>query len=130
AGTFDLNEFPVAGGSAGYLQPRADAATQKRDAGLVHLSGIIDALATPIVIFNERRELVQFNRAYAELWDFDPHWLKPGMDERAILDKLRTEGKLPNEPDYHAWRARHLKSYELKAPEEMKPWHLPDGRTI
>ena len=35
-------------------------------------------------------------------------WLKPGMDERAILDKLRTDGMLPTEPDYQAWRARHL----------------------
>jgi PAS domain-containing protein len=131
AGVFDLNEFPVAGGSAGYLYPRSDsAAAQKRDAGLTHLSGIIDALATPIVIFNERRELVQANRAYMTLWNLDPKWLKLGMDERAILDKLRTDGSLPNEPDYHAWRAKHLSSYQLQKPKELEPWHLPDGRTI
>src|SRR5690606_13695740 len=67
AGPFDLNEFPVAGGSAGYLQPRVDRAAVALDAGLSHLSGIIDALATPIAIFNARRELVQSNSAYATL---------------------------------------------------------------
>ena len=91
---------------------------------------IIDALATPIAIFNAARELVQFNRAYCTLWGLDPDWLRLGMDERAVLDRLRTDGKLPNEPDYQSWRARHLSSYQLKSPKELEPWHLPDGRTV
>src|SRR5690606_6723347 len=103
---------------------------RNRDAGLSHLSAIIEALATPIAIFNARRELVQANRAYAALWKLDPDWLRPGLDERSILDRLRTEGILPNEPDYHDWRARHLTSYQLTRPRESEPWHLPDGRTI
>lgn len=134
AGPFDLIEYPVAGGSAGYFQMRSEpasvaAATATKDAGLSHLSAIIDALATPIAIFNGRRELVQFNRAYATLWKLDPNWLKPGMDERLILDKLRTDGALPAEPDYHGWRAKHLSSYQLTKPEE-RVWHLPDRRTV
>jgi len=129
-GPHELVEFPLEGGSAGYLQPCPVAATPEKDASLAHLSAIIDALATPIAIFNAGRELVQFNRAYTTLWGLDPSWLKLGMDERVILDKLRTEGKLPNEPDYHGWRARHLGSYALKVPKELEPWHLPDGRTV
>ncbi len=132
AGAFDLNEFPVAGGAAGYLQPRADGAAPRGGdtAAPAHLSAIVDAMATPIAIFNARRELMQFNRAYTKLWNLDPGWLKLGMDERAILDKLRTDGTLPAEPDYHAWRAKHLSSYQLQKPKELEPWHLPDGRTI
>jgi len=98
--------------------------------GLAHLTAIIDALATPIAIFNANRELVQSNRAYAALWRLDPKWLKLGMDERAILDRLRTEGMLPAETDYQAWKAKHLTSYALTAPRESEPWHLPDGRTV
>lgn len=127
-GDFEVVDFPVNGGSAGYLHARQD--TAPRDAGLSHLSAIIDALATPIAIFNANRELVQFNRAYCTLWDIDPTWLKLGMDERAILDKLRTDGKLPNEPDYQGWRTRHLASYQLRVPKELEAWHLPDGRTV
>jgi signal transduction histidine kinase len=133
AGPFDLVEYPVAGGTAGYLQPRNEspsvAATAARDAGLTYLLPIIDTLPSPIAIFNGRRELVQSNRAYAALWKLDPRWLKPGMDERVILDKLRTDGALPAEPDYRAWRARHLTSYEATRPE-VREWHLPDGRTV
>ena len=116
-GPHELVEFPLEGGSAGYLQPRPVAAIAEKDASLAHLSAIIDALATPIAIFNASRELVQFNRAYTSLWGIDPAWLRLGMDERVILDKLRTDGKLPNEPDYHSWRARHLASYQLKVPK-------------
>ena len=130
AGSYELVEFAIDGGTAGYLRPRKDPAREARDANLSHLSSIIDALATPIAIFNANRELVQFNRAYCALWGLDPSWLRPGMDERAVLDKLRTDGKLPNEPDYQAWRARHLTSYSLTKPRESDPWHLPDGRTV
>ncbi|HHY48442.1 MAG TPA: PAS domain-containing protein [Alphaproteobacteria bacterium] len=128
AGPFELVEFPVNGGSAGYLQPQTDQ--REREAGLSHLAAVINALATPIAVFNARRELVQANRAYMDLWKLDPDWLKPGLDERVILDRLRTEGLLPNEPDYHAWRARHLTSYQLTSQRKSEPWHLPDGRTI
>ncbi len=130
AGPFELVQFPVANGTGAFLRPRKDLAPPAREASLNHLSSIIDALATPIAIFDAGRELVQCNRAYCELWGIDPRWIKPGMDERAILDKLRTDGKLPNEPDYQAWRARHLTSYQLTGPRESDPWHLPDGRTI
>lgn len=130
AGTYELVEFAIDGGTAGYFRPRKDPVREARDANLSHLSSIIDALATPIAIFNASRELVQFNRAYCALWGLDQSWLKLGMDERAILDKLRTDGKLPNEPDYQAWRAKHLTSYSLTKPRESEPWHLPDRRTV
>jgi signal transduction histidine kinase len=128
SGTFELVEFAIAGGTAGYVRPAQ--AVPRMDLGLAHIAGIIDALATPIAIFNAKRELVQFNAAYAELWGFEPGFLAPGLDERAVLDKLRTRGKLPAVPDYHGWRREHLKSYELKLPREDEPWHLPDGRSI
>jgi len=132
AAGLELVEFALPDGQAAYLRPRAALKAPPPPAadGLAHLGAIIDALATPVAIFNAGRELVQCNRAYAALWRLDPNWLKPGTDERAILDRLRTNGMLPAEPDYQAWRARHLQSYSLKAPRESEPWHLPDGRTV
>ncbi|MBN9304948.1 MAG: hypothetical protein BGO82_10435 [Devosia sp. 67-54] len=128
----DLVEVALPIGRIGYLRQRpvpAKAAPAQAE-GLAHLGAIIDALATPIAIFNASRELVQCNRAYAALWRLDPKWLQPGLDERAILDKLRTMGMLPAEPDYQAWRAKHLQSYTIKAPRESDPWYLPDGRVV
>ena len=131
AGTFDLVEFQLAQGRAGYLVARSELAIPALTGGVEHLGGLIDALATPVAIFDKKRELIQHNAAYAELWSLDPKWLRPGLEERAILDRLRTEGMLPQEADYHAWRTKHLNSsYNLAAPRENDPWHLPDGRTI
>ncbi|WP_338721883.1 ATP-binding protein [Devosia sp. XK-2] len=131
-GRFELVDFPVPGGRAGYLRPEAALVPSlpPGDLGLNHIGGIIDALGTPIAIFNARRELTQFNAAYANLWNLDPKFLTLGLDERAILDKLRTEGMLPSQVDYHTWRAKHLESYNRQEPFEADPWHLPDGRTI
>ena len=128
----DLVEVDLPFGRVGYLRPKPAAAAPPSASaeGLAHLSAIIDALATPIAIFNANRELVQSNRAYAQLWRLDAKWLKPGIDERVILDKLRTMGMLPAEPDYQAWRARHLQSYQLREPRESDPWYLPDGRVV
>ncbi|WP_375450260.1 ATP-binding protein [uncultured Devosia sp.] len=128
-GAFELVEFAVAGGRAGYLRS-TEAMREPADLSQAHIGGIIGALATPIAIFNAARELVQFNQAYAALWRLDPKFLLPGLDERAILDKLRTQDMLPAQVDYQTWRAKHLTSYELDAPRENEPWHLPDGRTI
>lgn len=128
-GKFELLEFAVPGGRAGYLRP-VDATRPAGEAVHNHIGGIIGALATPLAIFNAKRQLLQFNEAYAALWNLDPTFLTPGLDERAILDKLRTEGQLPNQVDYHIWRAKHLESYERDFPHESDPWHLPDGRTI
>ncbi|MDB5561050.1 MAG: hypothetical protein JWN11_468, partial [Hyphomicrobiales bacterium] len=130
AGAFELVEFPIVGGTAGYLRPKIEQTVPVPDTSFSHIAGVIDALATPVAIFDARRELIQFNRAYATLWNLDPKWLRTRPDERAILDRLRSEGLLPNEPDYHAWRAKHLTSYALTAPRVSEPWHLPDGRTV
>ena len=129
-GAFDLVEFPVAGGRAGYLRPIVEQIAEVDQSGVTHINGIIDALTTPIAIFNAKRELIQFNQAYARMWQLSPKFLVLGLDERAILDKLRTEGMLPNQVDYQTWRNNHLQSYERNAPHESEPWHLPDGRTV
>jgi len=126
ASGLELVEFTLGAERAAYLRPRRAPAGD----ALAHLGAIIDALTTPVAIFDAGRGLVQCNRAYAQLWRLDPAWLTPGLDERAILDRLRTEGMLPAEPDYQAWRAKHLQSYSLAAPRESEPWHLPDGRTV
>ncbi|ODT76829.1 MAG: hypothetical protein ABS76_30120 [Pelagibacterium sp. SCN 64-44] len=128
-GRFEPVEIDLPQGGAFYLRA-LEAPRPAAESGLAHIGGIIDALATPIAIFNARRELTQFNQAYAALWHLDRKFLVLGLDERAILDKLRTEGMLPNQVDYHTWRARHLESYSRQEPFEAEPWHLPDGRTI
>ncbi|MGV8831683.1 MAG: ATP-binding protein [Devosia sp.] len=129
-GAFELVEFSITGGRAGLLRPIEEQHLNTADDAVAHISGIIDTLATPIAIFNAKRELIQFNQAYVNLWNLRDNFLALGLDERAILDKLRTEGMLPAQVNYHTWRDAHLKAYSRTEPFEDEPWHLPDGRTI
>ena len=127
-GRFELIETALETGSVGYLRPvAAPVKVASQDEGRV--TALVEAISIPAAIYDAHYQLIAFNRAYAELWKA-ADWLKPGLDERTILDRLRREGELPSEPDYRAWRAKHLASYELKAKGEPEAWHLPDGRTL
>lgn len=130
-GAYDMTLFAIEDGTAGFLRERDITITpeQTLDVGFGSRVGIIDAIATPIAIFDGNRRLRHFNKAYCAFWDLDPEWLETGIDESAILDRLRTQGQLPSEIDYRAWRSKHLSSYTLKTSRE-EPWYLPDGRTL
>jgi signal transduction histidine kinase len=124
-GRFELVEFKLGDGTAGYLRPLPPAPITRPDD---RVAAFVSALSTPAALFNAEHQLVVHNPAYAALWKLDG-WLKPGLDERLILDRLRREGLLPSEADYQGWRSRHLASYGLKQ-KRTEPWHLPDGRML
>lgn len=132
-GDFDMVLFKTESGSAGFLRainkPSQTSTEIGSTAALVTNEGIIDAISLPVAIFDSERRLLHFNQAYRDLWSLDLQWLTSGVDELAILDRLRTQGQLPSEADYRAWRAKHLNSYKLTVPRE-EPWYLPDGRTL
>ncbi len=115
---------PVAREEAPAPEPVAVPAAIEGDIGAV-----IDALDRPVAVFDAQQHLVRANRAYAQFWDIEANYLKPGTSEQAMLDRLRTKGHLPAEVDYRAWRSEHLKSYGLTVPRETL-WHLPDGRAV
>jgi signal transduction histidine kinase len=130
AGRFELVEMPLPSGSAGYLRAIPAAAPEvPQPTREGRVAALVSALSIPAAIFDAQYQLIAFNRAYADLWKLGD-WLKPGLDERTILDRLRREGLLPSEPDYRAWRTTHLASYQLRSKGSPEPWHLPDGRTL
>ncbi len=126
---YQLILFSLTDGTAGYLGLDEALIRPARPADPSHLLSVIDTLATPVAVFDAEARLQQFNSAYAQLFRLEPGWLKVGMSERQILDRLRSDEQLPVTPDYQAWRLEHLKSYQLTEPQE-KTWHLPDGRSI
>jgi len=100
-----------------------------QNSGMVHIGGVINALTTPVVVFDSEGRLTQFNPAYRELWHLNDSWLRPGVNERAIIDRLRRQEMLPSVSDYQAWRSEHFQYYSTRKPRK-ECWHLPDGRTI
>ena len=89
----------------------------------------LDNIATAIAIFSSDKRLDYFNQAYADLWSLDPSWLTTRPSDGEILDKLRRDRCLPEEPDYRAWKEKRLARYDETSSHEDR-WHLPDGRTI
>ncbi len=89
----------------------------------------IEAINLPVAIFNGQQKLLYFNSAYCDLWKLDEDWLKSGVSETAILNKLHTRSQLPSVVNYRKWRQKHLEYYNSKK-EQTEEWYLPDGRII
>jgi len=90
----------------------------------------LDKLATAVAIFGPDRRLNFYNRAYVRLWALSETWLDSHPTEGEILDRLRELRRLPEQPDFRAWKQEHLKRFERvdDHPEEL--WHLPGGKTL
>lgn len=89
----------------------------------------LDRIATAVAIFGPDRRLRFCNAAYRALWRLDERWLEAGPADGDILDALRVSGRLPEQADYRAWKARQLAGYNSLEPTEQW-WHLPDGQTL
>ncbi len=91
----------------------------------------LDKLATAVAIFDRERRLTFHNGAFARLWGLPDSWLEQHPTDEEILDRLRSERKLPEQRDYQAWKRQRLALYAETGdfvPEDL--WYLPGGRTL
>jgi signal transduction histidine kinase len=89
----------------------------------------LDRLTTAVAIFDAKEKLRFFNQAFQKLWDLDVAFLESAPDNALLLDRLRSDGKLAEQPEWRRWKENLLSAY--RAVETMEHWwHLPDGRTI
>ena len=90
----------------------------------------LDRLATAVAIFGSDRRIIFYNRAYVSLWGLPEAWLDAHPSESEILDRLRELRRLPEQPDFRAWKQERMKLFESieQHPEEL--WHLPGGKTL
>jgi len=128
-GTLDVTKFKLANGTAGYAVQGLASNEEKNDPRASFLTAAINELLTPVAVFDGSAQLTHYNKSFADFWDLDTKWLDTHPNEKAILDRLRTEGQLPLEPDYKKWRSSHLSSYGLKKKREDM-WHLPSGQVL
>lgn len=128
-GMLDVTLFKLSDGTAGYAVQGLASNEERNDPKASFLTAAINELRTPVAVFDGAAQLTHFNKAFAEFWEMDIQWLETQPSEKAILDRLRTQGKLPMEPDYKKWRAQHLEAYGLKKTRETM-WHLPSGQAL
>jgi signal transduction histidine kinase len=82
-----------------------------------------------VAIFDGQRRLAFYNDSYCRLWDLDRAFLDSNPDDSSVLDRLRAARKLPEQPDFRAWKAKLHEAYRAVEPDK-DTWYLPDGRAL
>ena len=89
----------------------------------------LDQLSSGVAVFDNQRRLAFYNDSYRRLWGLDPAFLDSHPNDSSVLDRLRAARKLPEQPDFRAWKAKLHEAY--RAVEAAKDtWFLPDGRAV
>ena len=89
----------------------------------------LDQLSTGVAIYSADHRLAFYNTAFRTLWDLDPAFLDSAPSDSAVLDRLRTARKLPEQADFRNWKADLHEAYRALEPRAVE-WYLPDGRTL
>lgn len=89
----------------------------------------LDQLNTAVAIFDTDQKLRFFNQAFQKLWELDIGFLTSAPDNTLLLDRLRSDGKLAEQPEWRRWKENLLGAYRAVEPQEHL-WHLPDGQTL
>jgi len=129
--TFDVVDGPSGHGRAGIAIDRTEVETMR--AGLARLieahRRVLDRLATGVAIFAADGKLTFYNTAFRSLFELDAAFLDQTPTDSAVLDRLRSDRRLPEEQDFRQWKTHLHEAYRAVEVKEHL-WHLPDGRTL
>lgn len=129
--TFDVQAMKFQSGSAAIAVDASEVAQLK--AALQRMSQAhrrtLDQLSSGVAVFDASRRLAFYNESYRRLWDLDQAFLDSHPDDSSVLDRLRANRKLPEQPDFRAWKAKLHEAYRA-VESETYTWFLPDGRAI
>lgn len=89
----------------------------------------LDRLTTAVAMFDTEEKLRFYNQAFAELWQLERGFLDNGPEMALVLDRLRADGKLPEQPEWRRWKDELLSGFKAIDPQEHW-WYLPDGRSV
>jgi signal transduction histidine kinase len=128
---YDVHALKLGGGSAGIAIDASEATALS--AALVRMADAhrrtLDQLSSGVAVFDGQRRLAFYNDSYRRLWDLDRAFLDGNPDDSSVLDRLRAARKLPEQPDFRAWKAKLHEAYRAVEPEK-DTWYLPDGRAV
>ena len=127
----DVQALNVGGGSVGMAIDASEANALSE--ALVRMAEAhrrtLDQLSSGVAVFDGRRRLAFYNDSYRRLWDLDRTFLDSNPDDSSVLDRLRAARKLPEQPDFRAWKAKLHEAYRA-VEAEKDTWYLPDGRAL
>ena len=128
---YDVQALKLAGGSAGIAIDASEAASlhAAMDRMVEAHRRTLDQLSSGVAVFDGQRRLAFYNESYRRLWGLDEAFLNANPDDSSVLDRLRAARKLPEQPDFRAWKAKLHEAYRAVEPETYT-WFLPDGRAV
>lgn len=128
---FDVLETNGSYGSAGIGIDKTDAEAARNELKKTIQSHeeTLDELTTAVAMFDEGQKLRFHNLAFENLWGLDRAFLEQAPNITMFLDRMRTEGKLPEQPEWRRWKDDLLSAFRATEPSEDW-WHLTDGRTV
>jgi signal transduction histidine kinase len=129
--TFQVTDFAGDGGSVGIAVDISTIESAKEQTARMASShaDTLDRLTTAVAIFDADEKLRFFNQAFQKLWQLDTKFLESAPDNTLFLDRLRSDGKIAEQPEWREWKQKILSAYRAIEPQEHS-WHLPDRRTI
>ena len=111
--TFDVMDAPSGHGRAGIAIDRTEVETMR--AGLARLieahRRVLDRLATGVAIFAADGKLTFYNTAFRSLFELDAGFLDQTPTDSAVLDRLRSDRRLPEEQDFRQWKTHLHEAY-------------------
>ncbi len=128
---FAVTDYSGAKGSAGIACDVSAVETMREEfeRTVRNHSDTLDHLNTAVAIFDTEQKLRFFNQAFQKLWSLDLSFLHSAPDNALLLDRLRSEGKIAEQPEWRRWKENLLGAYRAVETQEHW-WHLPDGKTI
>lgn len=128
---YSVTDYAGATGSAGLASDISDIEQIRveLDRVIKNHADTLDQLNTAVAIFDSREKLRFYNQAFQQLWNLDSAFLDSGPEHALVLDRLRSEGSLPEQPEWRRWKEGLLSAYRAVQSQEHW-WHLPDRRTI
>ncbi len=128
---FSVTDVVGPEGSAGLAADVSDieAMREEQERILRSHADTLDQLSTAVAIFDAGQKLRFFNQAFEKLWGLEHKFLASAPDNALLVDRLRSEGKLAEQPEWRRWKENLLTAYRAVEPQEHW-WHLPDRRTV
>jgi len=106
--TYDVQALKFGSGSAAIAVDASEAVGLR--AALTRMSEAhrrtLDQLSSGVAVFDASRRLAFYNESYRRLWGLDQAFLDGHPDDSSVLDRLRANRKLPEQPNFRAWKAK------------------------
>lgn len=91
---------------------------------------ILNMLSSAVAVFGPEQRLVFFNTAFADLTGASSVWLTDKPRHSEVLERMRENGRLPEQANFLAWKQKQLNAYTDLLEPDVDTWHLPDDTTL